>query len=72
MIKVQEFKNTDGDLHSYYISAFSDTKEEVNIATMSDYIGLPSDAERIELGSSVMTASGEMAFMKSDGTWSWV
>lgn len=27
---------------------------------------------KIGLGSSVMTADGEVAFMKSDGNWNWV
>ena len=68
MIRVTELKNTDSDDNSYFISAFSDTKSEVASGT---FVGLPEDAT-IEMGSSVMTADGEMAFMKSDGTWKWV
>ena len=53
---------------SYKISAFADTKAEVGT---SEFVGLPANAT-IEMGSTVMTASGELAFMKSDGTWNWV
>ena len=68
MIKVTSITNTDGNENSYKISAFADTKEEVATST---FIGLPDDAT-IEMGSTVMTASGELAFMKSDGSWNWV
>ena len=68
MIKVTELTNTDANLNSYKISAFADTKSEV---ASGIFVGLP-DGATIEMGSTVMTASGELAFMKSDGTWSWV
>lgn len=69
MIQVQDIKQTDGNPKSFLISAFADTKDEVT--NDAEFIGLPEGAE-IEMGSSVMTASGEMAFRKSDGTWNWV
>ena len=72
MIRVDEFKQTDTNPKTYKISAFADTKAEVQSADFSDYVGLPSDAEGIEMGSDVMTAAGEMAFMKSDGNWNWL
>lgn len=68
MIKVTDLKNTDEKSNSYLISAFADTKSEV---ASGDFIGLPEGAE-IEIGSDIMTADGEMAFMKSDGTWNWL
>ena len=68
MIKVTEITNTDANENSYKISAFADTKEEVATGTI---IGLPAGAT-IEMGSSVFTADGDIAFMKSDGTWNWV
>lgn len=71
MIRVEEYKNSDGDLKTYKISAFADTKAEVQSAELSDYIGLPSDAEGIEMGSDIMTAAGEIAFMQSNGSWHW-
>lgn len=72
MIKVDEFKNTDGDLHTYKISASADTQAEVESAELSDYMGLPEDAEKLELMSDIMTTEGHMAFMRSDGQWNWV
>lgn len=69
MIRVQELVNTDYDENSFRISAFADTKEEVT--SSATFEGLPEGA-KIEIGSSVLTAKGEVAFMKSDGTWSWV
>lgn len=51
------------------VSLFSDTKGEVT--NNIEIKGLPKDFT-IAQGSSVMTASAEIAFMKSDGTWNWV
>ena len=68
MIRVTELRNTDTDPNTFRISAFSDTKAEVASGT---FIGLPTNAT-IEMGSSVITADGDVAFMKSDGTWNWV
>lgn len=68
MIRVTDLKNTDENENTYLISAFADTKEEV---ATGEFIGLPDGAE-IEMGSDIMTASGELAFMKSDGTWNWL
>ena len=53
----------------FMVSLFSDTKSEVTSSATIE--GLPSGAE-IDQGSNVITASGEVAFMKSDGTWNWV
>jgi hypothetical protein len=50
------------------VSLFADTKAEIT-GTL-DIQGFPAGYE-IDFGSSVMTASGELAFMKSDGTWNW-
>ncbi len=69
MIKVLSMTNTDSDENTFKISAFADTKSEVTPS--AEFVGLPEGAT-IEMGSSVMTASGEIAFMKSDGTWNWV
>ena len=72
MIKVNEWKNSDKNPTTYKISAFADTKAEVQSASFADYIGLPSDATAFEMESDIMTAAGEFAFMKSDGTWNWL
>lgn len=51
------------------VSLFSDTKAEVSSA--SEISGLP-EGYTIAPSSSIFTASGQVAFMKSDGTWNWV
>ena len=57
------------DSHTYRIEAFADTKAEVDAG--DPIVGMPPD-KSIGIGSSVMTADGEIAFMKSDGRWNWV
>lgn len=69
MIKVTSLINTDTDSNTYKISAFADTKEEVTPEAV--IVGLPAGAT-IEMSSSLITAKGEIAFMKSDGEWNWV
>lgn len=68
MIKVDSI--TDVGKNKYKVSLFADTKAEVT-ADPADIVGFPKDGT-IEMGSSVITASAEVAFMKSDGTWNWV
>lgn len=69
MIRVTSRTNTDLNPNSWLISAFSDTKAEVT--PTAEIVGLPSNAT-IEQGSSLVTADGDVAFMKSDGSWNWV
>lgn len=71
MIKVVECVNTDINFHTYKITAFSDTRAEVEDTPLTDYIGLPNNAT-IEMGSLLITADGDVAFMKSDAEWNWV
>ena len=72
MIKVIECTNTDRDYHTYKIVAFADTKAEVATTAIKDYIGIPSSVTNIEMSSIMITADGDVAFMKSDGDWNWV
>ena len=72
MIKVTELRNTDENPTTYKISAFADTKSEVQSASFADYIGLPSDVTKIEIESDIITADGDFAFMKSNGQWNWL
>ena len=53
------------------VSLFADTKAEVGTTAVSDISGMP-EGYTIAQASSVITASGELAFMKSDGTWNWL
>jgi len=66
MIVVQELQKV-AEPNVYKISAFADTKNEVGTSKIE---GLP-DGARVYIGSSLLTANGELAFMKSDGTWNW-
>ena len=54
---------------SYKVDLFADSKNEV--IPSADIKGLPVGAT-ISPASSCMTANGEVAFMKSDGTWNWL
>ena len=68
MIKVTQIKLNPQD-KSADVLLFSDTKSEVTPSAA--IIGLPT-GYTIAAGSSVLTASGERAYRKSDGTWNWV
>ena len=69
MIKVTSMTNTDANENTYKVTLFADTKDEVASAT--EIIGFPEGAS-MEMGSCVVTANAEVAFLKSDGTWNWV
>ena len=67
MIKVTSIKM---ELGGYaQITAFSDTKEEVTSGMT--IVGLPFGVTP-SMGSSVITADGDIAFLTSDGTWNWI
>lgn len=68
MIVVKEVKRN-YETKKAEISAFADTKEEVDAG--GEFVGMPEGFD-IEVGSDLMTASGELAFMKSNGEWNWV
>lgn len=61
--------NTDSNENSYKVTLFADTKDEVTES--AEIVGLPEDAT-IEMGSCVVTADADVAFMKSTGEWNWV
>lgn len=58
--------------NSVEVSLFADTKAEVGTTPLENIEGFPKDISKIAMGSSVLTASGDLAFMKSDGTWNWI
>lgn len=68
MIRVTSMKLNDTTKHAT-VSLFADTKQEVT--SDATIVGLPANTT-IEQGSNVITAGGEVAFMKSDGSWNWV
>lgn len=67
MIKVKEIKRGD-NFHSFDVSLYADTKEEVTPNATID--GLP-DGATIEPGSTVYTAALEVGVYQSDGTVKW-
>ena len=70
MVIVQEIKKAPVvGANDYQVSLFADSKSD--LSGSPEIVGMPSDGT-IAVGSSVLTASGELAFMKSDGTWNWV
>ena len=72
MITAQEIKVTerlDGKPTKAIVSAFADTKEEV--VPGMEIKNVPDDCD-LEAGSSILSANGDVAFMKSDGTWNWI
>ena len=68
MVKVTSISNMDYVNSKATVSLFADTKSDVSDSM--DVMGLP-DGFTIDFGSSVLTSAGELAFMKSDGTWNW-
>lgn len=68
MVRVQKIEYLKEDTHEAKVSIFADTKAEIGTSLIE---GMP-EGYNIEMGSSVMTAAGEVAFMKSNGSWNWV
>ena len=68
MVKVTDLKLNHTD-KTAQASLFADTKGEVT--SSAEIVGLP-EGYTLAAGSSVLTASGELAFVKSDGTFNWV
>ena len=64
-----KLSNADGNINTVRASLFADDKSDVKPGMK--IIGL-SDDYVLEMGSSVITAAGEGAFLKSDGTWNWI
>lgn len=70
MIKAT-FVEPAGDNESkVFVKLFADTKDEVETTPLDDIKGFPK-GKYIEMGSSCITASLDIGFMKSDGTWQW-
>ena len=67
MIKLMSLSKTDGS--NYRIEAFADTKDEVTDDV--EIVGMPKGSV-IDIGSSIITADGEIALRKSNDTWNWL
>lgn len=67
MIKVTSIKMGLGNKAEVVL--FADAKTDVSSSMV--IVGMPEGIEPA-FGSSVITASGDIAFLKSDGTWNWI
>lgn len=68
MIRCDSIKDM-GD-GTFRVELFADTKTEVT-DTPTGVAGMP-DGTKIAMESTVLTANGEVAFMKSTGEWNWL
>ena len=69
MVIVKEIEKTDITNRKVYASLFADAKSEVSPSM--EIVGMV-DGYDLGVGSSVMTADGELAFLKSNNTWNWL
>ena len=67
MVKLMSMTETTDN--AYIIEAFADSKADVTSGMT--IVGFPADAT-VDAGSSIITANGDIALCKSDGTWNWV
>ena len=69
MVKVTDVASVDNFAKKAVVSLMADQKSDVSAGM--DIKGML-QGYTPDFGSSVLTASGELAFLKSDGTWNWV
>ena len=69
MIRVLNIETSFGNAQIYNL--FADSKSEVTEPDSMHIEGL-ADTSQLTQGCSVLTAEGELAFLKSDKTWNWV
>lgn len=69
MVKCTGYILNDADMTAK-VELEADDRAEMSGITTDDIIGYP-DGYTMDFMSSVFTTSGEMAFLKSDGTWNW-
>ena len=67
MVKLLSSTKTEGT--KYRIEAVADTKEEVTDGV--EIVGMIQGGT-IDIGSTIITAEGDIAICKSDGTWNWL
>ena len=75
MVRVDNIETSYGNVQK--VNLFADDKSEITPVDMEtgetemDIVGMVPNV-RLTQGSMVITAAGDAAFLKSDGTWSWV
>jgi hypothetical protein len=65
ILKVNQYGHKDGK-QTLLAELFADSKTD----DLTNIVGLGKD-EELMMGSLVLTADGDLAFLKSDGTWNW-
>ena len=65
MLDIMEIKIMPDE--SARVQIFADTKADVTSEAILDLVG-----RDLRAGSSLITAAGEVAFLKSDGNWNWL
>ena len=74
MVRVDNIETSYGNVQK--VNLFADSKSEVTQVDMEtgetemDIIGMQPNV-KLTMGSVVLTADGDAAFLKSDGTWRW-
>lgn len=66
MLSVSEITISPDDTKAK-VQLFADSKEDVTAEAVAEVVG-----REVQMGSSCITADGDIAFLKSDGTWNWV
>lgn len=75
MVRVDNVETSYGNVQK--VNLFADDKSEIKSvnmetgATEMSIIGMNPNV-KLTMGSMVITAEGDAAFLKSDGTWNWV
>lgn len=75
MVRVDNIETSYGNVQK--VNLFCDSKSEVENVNMETgetdmvIVGMAPNV-RLTQGSMVITAEGEAAFLKSDGTWNWI
>jgi predicted flap endonuclease-1-like 5' DNA nuclease len=69
MVKLIKINQSEVKNNKQLITAelFADSKTD----DLTNIVGVGSD-EELAMGSSVITADGDLAFLKSDSTWNWI
>lgn len=75
MVRVDNIETSYGNVQK--VNLFADSKSDISSVdpvtgeTDMEIVGLVPNT-KITMGSMVITAEGDAAFLKSDGTWNWV
>ena len=69
MVRCASYILNDNDMTAK-VSLEADTKDEVATTSTDDIVGYPK-GYTMDFMSDAFTSSGDLGFLKSDGTWNW-